>query len=250
MTVPPINPKGVGSWVKMRWKKLGPLPIWYPEERPFAVTVFMLGTVMWFTLILIGVACRGPNWEWYWPWEAWSYRRLTKLTLKNLPNLWGGLLLVSYFLLGSPIPKKKKASAALHLGLGLAMAAALFLPLLFAPDADYPMRSRYTTLLEALGRSINAPVVSGMYHVIQQLGPAAGYAVIAAGVAVVGLLLGAAGMVFAKFKDRLYEALGPIKYAIVIGLFLIMMGVLGKIVLRLLFGIKYLIHFPTVNFNI
>ena len=29
-----------------------------------------------------------------------------------------------------------------------------------------------------------------------------------------------------------------------------MLGVLGKIVLRLLFGIKYLISFPTFNFNI
>ena len=57
-------------------------------------------------------------------------------------------------------------------------------------------------------------------------------------------------MRFAKFKDRMYEELGPIKYAIVMGLFLMMMGVLGKIVLRLLFGIKYLISLPAFNFNI
>ena len=258
------NPKGIGSWAKMRWKRLGPLPIWYPEERPFAVSVFMLGVVMWFVLIYIGTYCRGPNWEWYWPGEIWSYRRLTKLTLKNIPNLWGALLLGSYFLFGSPIPKHVKetlsakggpntpmlASVALHLGLGLAMSAALFVPLLTSSDPGYPLRSRYPTLFEGLGRSINAPVMSWMFHLVQQSGATAGYAVIVGVIGVVGLALGAVGVVFGKFKDRMYEELGPIKYAIVIGLLLMMTGVLGKIVLRLLFGIKYLISIPMFNLNI
>jgi quinol-cytochrome oxidoreductase complex cytochrome b subunit len=258
-----VNPKGVGSWPKMRWKRVGPLPVWYPEERPFAVSVFMFGTMLWFILITIGTYCRGPNWEWYWPWEPWSYRRLTKLTLKNLPNLWGGLVLASYCLLGTPVPKQAKellaskagskapalASAVLHMGLGIVMAVALFVPLLISPDADYPLRSRYTTLFEALGRSTNSPVVSMMHRLVQQFG-SAGYAFIAAGIGVVGLILGGIGMAFGKFKDTLYEDLGPVKYAIVMALLLMMVGVLGKIVLRLLFGIKYLIHFPTFSFNI
>jgi len=259
-----LNPRGVGSWAKMRWKRAGPVPIWYPEERPFAVSVFMLGIMMWFVLIFIGTYCRGPNWEWYWPWEAWSHRRITKMTLKNIPNLWGGLLLTSYFLLGSPIPQKVKAmlsakagpkapalaSAGLHMGLGLLMSVALFVPLVTAPDPGYPLRSRYTTLFEALGRSINAPVMSALFQWVQQVGPAAGAVLIALIAGVVGIGLGAVGMAFGKFKDRMYEQLGPIKYTIVIGLFLMMMGVLGKIVLRLLFGVKYLISIPTFNFNI
>ena len=57
-------------------------------------------------------------------------------------------------------------------------------------------------------------------------------------------------MAFAKFKDRMYENLGIVKYTIVISLFLMMMGVLGKIILRLLFGVKYLISLPMFNFNI
>jgi hypothetical protein len=69
-------------------------------------------------------------------------------------------------------------------------------------------------------------------------------------IAGVGAALGWMGMGFARFKDRLYEELGPVKYAIVMGLLLMMMGVLGKIVLRLLFGIKYLISWPAFNFNI
>ncbi len=266
MAIPYIdtNPKGVGYWAKMRWRRVGPLPIWYPEERPFAVSVFMLGTIMWFVLIFIGTYCRGPNWEWYWPWETWSHRRLTKMTLKNIPNLWGSVLLVSYFLMGSPFPKKIKellsakagpkaparVSALLHLGLGMVMSIALFVPLVMAPDADYPLRSRYTTIFEALGRSLNAPLMSWMYHLVQRAGPMVGYAVIASLVLTVGLLIGGLGIVFAKFKDRMYEELGPIKYAIVMGLLLMMIGVLGKIMLRLLFGVKYLIHLPTVNFNI
>ncbi|MDP3543916.1 MAG: cytochrome b N-terminal domain-containing protein [Elusimicrobiota bacterium] len=51
------NPKGVGYYA---WK-----------ERPFANTMFMLGVVMWFALIYIGYALRGPNYAWYWPWESW-----------------------------------------------------------------------------------------------------------------------------------------------------------------------------------
>jgi len=186
------------------------------------------------------------------------------MTLKNIPNLWGGLLLTSYFLLGSPIPQKVKAmlsakagprapalaSAGLHMGLGLLMSVALFVPLVTAPDPGYPLRSRYTTLFEALGRSINAPVMSALFQWVQQVGPAAGAVLIALIAGVVGIGLGAVGMAFGKFKDRMYEQLGPIKYTIVIGLFLMMMGVLGKIVLRLLFGVKYLISIPTFNFNI
>jgi len=255
-----INPKGVGTWPKMRLSRGG----WVSVDRPFAVSVFMLGTIMWFVLIFIGQYCRGPNWEWYWPWEQWSHRRLTKLTLKNIPNLWGLALMGSYFLAGTPIPKPAKEkiasiagpggpakfSAALHFGLGAAMAIALFMPILIAPDADYPMRSKYPTLFESLGRAINAPVVSAMYRLVQQAGPAAGYAVIAGLIAAVAGILGTLGMAFAKFKDQMYEQLGPVKYAIVMALFLMMMGVLGKIVLRLLFGIKYLFSLPMFNFNI
>jgi hypothetical protein len=258
-----INPKGVGHWATMRKTKLGPFPVWVPAERPLAVSVFMFGTLLWFALIFIGTYCRGPNWEWYWPWEPWSYRRLTKLTLKNLPNLWGAALMGAFFLLGTPIPKAAKdrlaslagprapalASTGLHLGLGLVMAIALFVPLLISPDADYPLRSRYQTLFEALGNATNSPVVALMYGLVQRLG-AVGYALIAGGIGVVGLALGALGILFGRFKDRLYEHLGPVKYAIVMGLLLMMIGVLGKILLRLLFGIKYLISLPAFNFNI
>ncbi len=266
MAIPYVdtNPKGVGVWARMGWQRVGPTRLWVPTERPFAVSVFMLGVIMWFVLIFIGTYDRGPNWEWYWPWEPWSYRRLTKMTLKNLPNLWGLVLLGAYFLSGTPVPKPVRdqmaarggpkapglASAALHVGLGLVIAAAIFIPLLTAPDPDYPARSRYPTLFESLGRSVNAPMVSLLYGWVKHVGPAAGYAMSGLVVLAFGGALGALGIAFGKFKDRLYDELGLIKYSVVMALFLMMMGVLGKIMLRLLFGVKYVFSLPQFNFNI
>ncbi|MBI3319405.1 MAG: hypothetical protein HYZ89_02300, partial [Candidatus Omnitrophica bacterium] len=258
------NPKGVGSYPKMQWKRAGVLPSWVPSERPSAVNVFMLGVLMWFVLIFIGYYCRGPNWEWYWPWEEWSHRRMTKMTLKNLPNLWGGLLLVSYFLEGTPLPKVIKdklaarggarapalASALFHMGLGLLMAVALFVPLLSTADPAYPERAQYPTLFAALGHAKNAPAMMALYAMVDRLGPGLGYGLIAGLIGGLGLILGVVGMQCATFKDRMYEELGPVKYAIVIALLLMMVGVLGKIVLRLLFGVKYLISLPAFSFNI
>ncbi len=258
------NPKGIGRYPAMGWKRMGPLRLWYPTERPFAVSVFMLGVVLWFALIFVGYYCRGPNWEWYMPGELWSHRRITKLTLKNLPNLWGGLLLLGYLLEGTPMPKAVKArliaskgpnapariSALLHLGLGLVMSTALILPLVTAMDADFPVRSRYPTLFEALGRAPNAPVMSWLYRTVEGLGPALGTGLILACIGVLGAVLGILGLKFASFKDRMFDELGLVKYSIVIGLFLMMTGVLGKVMLRLLFGMKYLIAFPGLSFNI
>ncbi len=258
-----INPKGVGYYPKFEKRRVGPLSLSYASERPFAVGIFMLGVIMWFTLIFIGYYCRGPNWEWYMPWQAWAHRRITKMTLKSLPNLWGSLLLLCYFAQGTPFPKAVRErlaqkfgprapstiSAIFHIGAGVLMAAAIFVPLVFWPDVEYPFRSRYTTLFEALGRAPNAPVMAALFHLVQTSG-AVGYAVIAALVAGVGLGLGYVLLRFGKFKDRMFDDLGLIKYSIVIGLLLIMTGVLGKIALRLLFGVKYLISLPAFSLNI
>lgn len=40
------------------------------KDRKFAVGVFSLGYILWFIFIYIGVALRGPSWNWYWPWES------------------------------------------------------------------------------------------------------------------------------------------------------------------------------------
>ena len=247
-----INPKGLGMWPKIGKLKVGPISIPWPTERPFAVSVFMLGATMWFVLIFIGSFCRGPNWEWYWPWEVWSHRRISKMTLLNLPNIYGLALMGAYFAQALPFPKAAKdmlrakagekapafLSAAFHMGLGFVISAAIFVPLVTEQK-----------LFEGLGRSHNSPAVQAMYGWVHTMGPM-GYGLIGALVLVSGLLLGWVGVQFAKFKDSLYEELGPIKYVIAVALLLLMMGVLGKIVLRLLFGVKYVFTLPMFNFNI
>ena len=70
------------------------------DRRPFAVTVFTLGAVFWFALILIGLFFRGPAWAWYWPWENWTIHKETITVTRNLPAFWGGLSLAAYFAIG------------------------------------------------------------------------------------------------------------------------------------------------------
>ena len=80
----------------------------------------------------------------------------------------------------------------------------MIVPLVTAPDADYPLRSQYLTLFEALGHAKNAPVVMGLYRLVPQAAPGVGYSVIAGLVAVLGAVFGFLGIQFAKFKDQLY----------------------------------------------
>lgn len=88
MAIPYIdsNPKGVGTYNF--------------KERKFAVSVFLIGYAMWFILIVIGEFLRGPNWQFYWPWEDWATPKSAEQQLVNIPNSIGYLLLGGYVLLG------------------------------------------------------------------------------------------------------------------------------------------------------
>ena len=51
------------------------------KERPFAITIFLFGfIVLWVTLIIIGTFLRGPNWNFYGPYEFWDPHKLMPLT--------------------------------------------------------------------------------------------------------------------------------------------------------------------------
>ncbi len=40
-----------------------------------AVAILLLSfEAVWLFLIFVGVFCRGPNWNFYWPWEPWELR--------------------------------------------------------------------------------------------------------------------------------------------------------------------------------
>lgn len=87
------------------------------KDRKFSVTLFMLGYLLWFGLILFGQFFRGPNWQFYWPWENWSMQKEAEQELMNFPPGWGYLSMAIYFLGGLGLPALLKPSFTKTLGL-------------------------------------------------------------------------------------------------------------------------------------
>jgi cytochrome b/b6/petD-like protein len=99
------NPRGAGYYTL--------------KQRPFAVTVFLLGfVVLWIVPLLIGTFLRGPNWAFFGPFQGWDAQQVgvgdsvnlsellyVRWLAKPLPESWplreaGGIvLLVAYFAL-------------------------------------------------------------------------------------------------------------------------------------------------------
>jgi hypothetical protein len=56
-------------------------------QRKFAISVFMLGfLVMWVTLIVLGTFLRGPNWNFFGPYEYWDPHKVLPLNNVNLSD--------------------------------------------------------------------------------------------------------------------------------------------------------------------
>jgi hypothetical protein len=65
--------------------------------------------------------------------------------------------------------------------------------------------------------------------------------------AVGGWLVGVPGAIWQKFKDRpMLRELGMVRYGIVATLFMIMLGVVVKMALRLSLNIKYILVIPNI----
>lgn len=65
------NPKGAGYYTL--------------KERPFAVTTFLFGfVVLWVSLIIMGTFLRGPNWNFFGPFEKWDVHKLEPMVNVNL----------------------------------------------------------------------------------------------------------------------------------------------------------------------
>ena len=64
------------------------------EQRPFAWLTFQYGfLVLWVILILLGTFLRGPNWNFFGPYEYWDVHKLIPLNNVNLSDLvWVRLL--------------------------------------------------------------------------------------------------------------------------------------------------------------
>ncbi len=76
MAIPYIdtNPKGNGYYTF--------------KERPFAITVFMFGfIVLWVALVILGTFLRGPNWNFFGPFEFWDPHKIEPLVNVNLSEL-------------------------------------------------------------------------------------------------------------------------------------------------------------------
>ena len=58
------------------------------NERKFAITLFLIGfVVMWVTLIVLGTFLRGPNWNFFGPYEYWDTHKVLPLNNVNLSQL-------------------------------------------------------------------------------------------------------------------------------------------------------------------
>ncbi len=76
------NPKGMGYYTL--------------KERPFAVGTFLFGfVILWVMLIIMGTFLRGPNWNFFGPYEVWDPHKLESLTNINLSEFfwvkWTGI---------------------------------------------------------------------------------------------------------------------------------------------------------------
>ena len=92
------------------------------NERKAEITIFLFGfVVLWCSLIVLGTFLRGPNWNFFGPFEYWDIHKLAALTNVNLseyvwvralrtalPTFWlvreiVGILLVLFYVFALPV---------------------------------------------------------------------------------------------------------------------------------------------------
>jgi hypothetical protein len=102
------------------------------NERKFAVTTFLIGfVVMWVTLIVLGTFLRGPNWNFFGPFEFWDAHKVLPLNNVNLSDyFWLGLF-------GTVFEEGKGWFVRELPGIVLTLAYLLFLPPLLAKTAYF-----------------------------------------------------------------------------------------------------------------
>ncbi|MCM2304671.1 MAG: cytochrome b N-terminal domain-containing protein [Elusimicrobia bacterium] len=198
------NPKGVGYYA---WK-----------ERPFANTLFMLGVVMWFALIYIGYALRGPNYAWYWPWESWYMLKPAP------PPTW------------SVFGPKPDGAYSMLIGIplmGAVTAAWMLLPKLIQKELDGKK-----TMGAFLGL---LAVVAGAGIALGKMGPIEG--------AFLLFFTGASFYYGFVLPQRHIRTLDWPRYLVTMVLVVSTMSVLLKMCARLAFNIKYVLTIPSISMN-
>jgi len=96
------------------------------KDRKLSIAMFMFGwLVLWVLLIVIGTFLRGPNWNFFGPFEYWDSHKLEALTNVNLSEfiyvkllstglpgnillreIWGLLITLGYFMILPPLLAK------------------------------------------------------------------------------------------------------------------------------------------------
>jgi hypothetical protein len=149
------------------------------SERKVEITLFLFGfVVLWCSLIVLGTFLRGPNWNFFGPFEYWDLHKLEALTNVNLSE---------YFwvrALRQPLPK---------------------------------------------------------VWIIREL---PGLLLVLVYVAVLPVVLGR------KLFKSYYTKLGAPRYYVTVFLFLMMMALPIKMLLRWIFNLKYIVGIPEIFFNI
>jgi hypothetical protein len=166
MAIPYIdtNPKGAGYYAF--------------RERKWEIAIFLYGfLVLWSFLIITGTFLRGPNWNFFGPYEYWDPNKLVPLVNIDLSEL------VWVQWLGMPLPKL------------------------------WPIREVFGIAL-VIGYLSLPPILA--------LGP---------------------------FR-RFYLKMGAARYYVGAFLFLVMMALPIKMVLRWLFNLKYIVHIQEIFFNV
>jgi len=233
MAIPYIdtNPKGVGTYA---WK-----------DRKFANTMFLLGIAMWFILIYIGYACRGPNYAFYPPWQSW-------FILKAAPpptwNVFGPLAGTTPFTIGMAFQIISAKMTALPAGvvpnlfpmwLGIPLIGGLFgasmlLPKLIQKELDGKL---------VLGGFLGAvALVAGIAAALGKVGPVSGAFM---------LFFGGLAFYFGFILPQRYiRTLDWPRYLVTMGLVVCTMAILLKMCCRLTFNIKYVLTIPAISLNI
>src|SRR5262252_4328297 len=125
------------------------------KERKAEITIFLFGfAVLWVSLIVLGTFLRGPNWNFFGPFEFWDIHKLEALTNVNLseyvwvrllrtgmPTFWltreiPGIVLVLFYVLALPVILSKNIFKSYYEKLGpprYYVAAFLFLAMMSLP---------------------------------------------------------------------------------------------------------------------
>lgn len=227
------NPKGVGYWCKVK-------------ERPFAFWIFTIGFIMWFTLIGIGTFLRGPNWDWYWPWDSWQNPKITLSSAgletsiqaykKNLQGLDENTIKQSVGE-AEAVKEQLKIKGKVKIERKVVNRALVsFDQAILAVDAGIPEAKK--AIFIAANRELKDRFTA--QPKLHNMSPVTG------GIFLV--LFFAAGYTLPFFiKYNFVTELGPLRYNLVIILLLIMILVIVKIPIRLFFGIKYILYVPFLS---